>query len=214
MGVGTIRLGGALGVVSGLAVLPGLFAGSPEIPDENGEVREYVDSGIAHLELLGGAGLLRLVTGLAFLGVLVAVLRSAAGPTGAVYAALSGGLLYLTLASAGIGAEAAVPAAIVQFDDLSIARVAEPMLGLALWLYNFAQAGAAVLMVAVGYVVWRTGVLPKAAAALAVLAVPTVLSPVIGLPAAYAAVAWFVLTGLALLVLPPVVTVARTPAAP
>ncbi|WP_396905362.1 hypothetical protein [Mycolicibacterium phlei] len=212
MGVGTIRCGGALGVVSGLAVLPGLFVGSPEIPDENGEVREYIDDGLAYLEVLGSMGLLRLLTGLAFLGVLIAVLRSVTGATGAVYAALAGGLLYLTLASAGIAAEAAVPTAVAQFDDLSIARVAEPMMGLALWLYNFAQAGAAVLIFGVAYVIWRTGVLPKASAALAVLGVPTLLSPWIGVASAYTTIAWFVLTGLVMLILPPVVRVANGPA--
>lgn len=68
-------------------------------------------------------------------------------------------------------------------------------LGLAVWLYHFSQIGSSALIFATAYVVWRTGVLPKWSTALAVLGVPSLLH------------VWIGLTGLLLLVLPPVVHV-------
>ena len=121
---------------------------------------------IAHRH--GTLPLLHLLFGLLFIGVLCSMLRSAAGPTGAVYTAVIGGAVFLALTAAGLAAEVAVPAAIVRFDDVTVTDYAQPYLGLAVWLYHYSHIGSAALIFATAYIVWRTGVLPRWSAALAV----------------------------------------------
>ena len=112
----------------------------------------------------GTLPLLHLLFGLVFLGVLVSVLRSAAGPTGAVYIALLGGAVFLALTAAGLAAEVAIPAAIVRFNDATVGDYSQPFLGLAVWLYHYSHIGSAALIFATAYIVWRTGVLPNVGA--------------------------------------------------
>nr|WP_090343899.1 hypothetical protein [Mycolicibacterium malmesburyense]CRL75113.1 hypothetical protein CPGR_03427 [Mycolicibacterium malmesburyense] len=207
MGSGTIRLGGLLGVASAGTAVPAYLVGSPETPKAAGAVAAYFDRAATFLTLNGALPLLHLLFGLLFVGVLVSVLRSAAGPTGAVYTAAIGGTVFLALTAAGLAAEVAVPAAIVRFDDLTVTSYSQPFLGLAVWLYHYSHIGSAALIFATAYIVWRTGVLPKWSAALAVLGVPALLHTWIGLPGAYSVVVWVALTGLIMLAIPPVVRV-------
>jgi hypothetical protein len=207
MGNGTIRLGGLFGVASAVAVIPAYLAGSPESPKSSSDARAYFDSAASFLTANGTLPLLHLLFGLAFLGVLVSVLRSAAGPTGAVYVALTSGAVFFALTAAGLAAEVAVPAAIDRFGDATVTAYSEPFLGLAIWLYHYSQIGSAALIFATAYVVWRTEVLPKWSAVLAVLGVMPLMHTWVGLPAAYSTVAWFALTGLLMLAIPPVVQV-------
>jgi hypothetical protein len=207
MGSGTIRVGGLFGVVSAATIIPAYLAGSPEAPDTPSDAHAYFDSAASFLTANGTLPLLHLLFGLLFLGVLVSVLRSAAGPTGAVYTAVIGGAVFLALTAAGLAAEVAVPAAIVRFDDVTVTDYSQPFLGLAVWLYHYSQIGSAAVIFATAYVVWHTGVLPKWSAALAVLGVPALLHTWIGLPGAYSTVAWIGLTGLLMLAIPPVVQV-------
>lgn len=207
MGSGTIRLGGLFGVACAGAAIPAYLVGSPETPGDTGAVDAYFDSAATFLTLNGTLPLLHLLFGLLFLGVLVSMLRSASGPTGAVYTAAIGGTVFLALTAAGLAAEVAVPAAIVRFDDLTVTSYSQPFLGLAVWLYHYSHIGSAALIFATAYIVWRTGVLPKWSAALGVLGVPALLHTWIGLPGAYCVVAWIALTGLAMLAIPPVVRV-------
>lgn len=207
MGSGTIRLGGLLGIASAVAVVPAYLAGSPEAPDRPADARAYFDSAAAFLTANGTLPLLHLLFGLLFIGVLCSMLRSAAGPTGAVYTAVIGGAVFLALTAAGLAAEVAVPAAIVRFDDVTVTDYAQPYLGLAVWLYHYSHIGSAALIFATAYIVWRTGVLPRWSAALAVLGVPALLHTWIGLPGAYSVIVWMGLTGLLMLAIPPVVRV-------
>jgi hypothetical protein len=205
MGSGTIRLGGLFGIASAVAVIPAYLVGSPEVPDDPSEVRSYFDSAASFLTANGTLPLLHLLFGLVCLGVLVSVLRPAAGPTGAVYIALIGGAVFLALTAAGLAAEVAVPAAIVRFDDVTLTDYSQPFLGFVVWLYHYSQIGSAALIFATAYIVWRTGVLPKLSAALAVLGVLPLLHTWVGLPGAYSTIAWLGLTGLLMLAIPPVV---------
>ncbi|MGV0792443.1 hypothetical protein [Mycolicibacterium sp. XJ1819] len=207
MGSGTIRIGGLCGVAAAGALIPALVAGSPEHPRAPGDAHRYFDDAAAFLTANGTLALLHVLFALLFVGVLVAMLRTASGVTGAAYVALLGGALYLALTSAGLAAEVAVPAAIVQFGDVTVTEYAQPFLGLALWLYTCGYLGSAALIFATAYIVWRTGVLPKWSAALAVLGVPALLQTWIGLPTAYCVLAWMALTGLTMLAIPPVVRV-------
>jgi hypothetical protein len=141
------------------------------------------------------------------LGVLISVLRSAAGPTGAVYVALIGGAVFIALTATGLAAEVAVPAAIVRFDDVTVADHSQPFLGLAVWLYHYSHIGSAALIFATAYIVWRTGVLPKLSAALAVLGVAPLLHTWVGVWGAYSMIMWIGLTSVLMLAIPPVVQV-------
>lgn len=207
MGSGTIRLGGVFGLACAATIVPAYVVGSPEQPDSPNDVKAYFDSAASFLTANGTLPLLYLLFGILFLGVLISVLRSAAGPNGAVYAALIGGSASLILVTAGLAAEVAVPAAIVRFGNVSVTEYSQPFLGLSVWLYHYGQIGSAVLIFATAYVVWRTEVLPKWSAALAVLGVPALLHTWIGLPSAYCVIAWIALTGLLMLAIPPVVRV-------
>ncbi|MFV9636397.1 hypothetical protein [Mycobacterium neumannii] len=207
MGSGTIRLGGLLGVACAGVVVPAYLVGSPEMPKDADGVDAHFDSAATFLTLNGTLPLLHLLFGLLFLGVLVSMLRSAAGPTGAVYTAAIGGTVFLALTAAGLAAEVAVPAAIVRFDDLTVTSYSQPFLGMAVWLYHYSHIGSAALIFTTAYIVWRTGVLPKWSAALAVLGIPALLHTWTGLPGAYSVVVWIALTGLVMLAIPPVVRV-------
>lgn len=125
-----------------------------------------------------------------------------------MYVVLLGGGVFFALTAAGLAAEVAVPQAIVRFQDTSLTEYSQPFLGLTVWLYHFSQIGSAAMIFATAYLVWRIGVFPKWSAALAVLGVPSLLHMWIGLPGAYTTIAWLGLTGLLLLVLPPVLDIA------
>ncbi|MGE2689949.1 hypothetical protein [Mycolicibacterium pulveris] len=205
MGTGTIRIGGLCAIASAAAIVPAYLAGSPDQPDAPGGVQSYVEGTASFVTANGVLPLLHILFGMLFLGVLTATLRTAAGPTGAVYTALIGGTVFLALTAAGLAAEVAVPAALMQFDDVTATGASQPVLGLSMWLYHYSQLGAGAMIFATAYVIWRTGVLPKWSAALAVLGVPALLHTWVGLPGAYSTAAWFALTGLLMLALPPVV---------
>lgn len=209
MGSGTTRIGGLFGVASAASVVPAYLVGSPEVPNGPEDARRYFDGASAFLAANGTLPLLHLLFGLLFLGVLVSVLRAAAGPTGAVYVALGGGVVFLALTAAGLAAEVAVPAAIVKFGDVTVTDFAQPFLSLAVWLYHYSQIGSAAMIFATAYVVWRTSVLPRWSALLGVLGIPALLHLWIGVPSAYTTIAWIGLTGLLMLILPPIVHVAK-----
>ena len=207
MGSGAIRIGGLCGIVSALTILPAYNIGSPEKPRDPADVQGYYESAASFLTFNGDLPLLHILFGLIFVGVLATILRHASGSSFAGYIAVVGGAVFLALTAAGLAAEIAVPAAIVRFDDLTAIAYTRPFLMMSLWLYHFSQLGSAALIFATSYVVWRTGVLPKWSAALAVLGVLPLLHTWVGLPAAYSTVAWVGLMGLVMLAIPPVVRV-------
>ena len=185
----TIRFGGAFGVICALAMIPAYF------------VRTH-DSSAMFATANGMVPLLHILFGLAFLGVLVAMLRGAAGPTAGVYTALAGGVLFFTLTAGGFAAEVAYPAAVVRFGDATITEFNEPLLTLATWLYHFCQIGAVAMIFATSVIVWRTGVLPRWTAAGVVLGFLPLVNAWIPLPAALSSLVWIFLIGLVMLVAP------------
>ncbi|MDT5015547.1 MAG: hypothetical protein QOD39_1707 [Mycobacterium sp.] len=207
MGSGAIRIGGLCGIVAAATILPAYNIGSPEKPRNPADVQGYHDSAASFLTFNGELPLLHILFGLIFVGVLVTMLRQASGSSFAGYIAVIGGAVFLALTAAGLAAEIAVPAAIVKFDDLSVVAYSGPFLMMSLWLYHFSQLGSAALIFATAFIVWRTGVLPKWSAVLAVLGVLPLLHTCVGLPAAYSTVAWVALTSLVMLAIPPVVKV-------
>ncbi len=207
MGSGTIRLGGLFGVAAAAAIIPAYLAGSPETSKDGGDAQGYFDDAATFLTANGTLAALHLLFAVLFIGVLVATLRAAAGVTPAVYIAVIGGAMFLSLTAAGLAAEVAVPDAIVRFDDVTLTDYSEPFLGMTVWLYHYSHIGSAALIFATAYIVWHTGVLPKWSAVLGVLGVPALLHIWLGLPSAYAVVAWMGLSGFLMLAIPPVVRV-------
>lgn len=165
------RIGGLCGIAAALVIIPAYVVGSPEAPKSCGDVQSYYDRASSFLLANGTLPLLHLLFGLVFLGALVALLRAAAGPATDVYVTLAGGAVVLALTAAGLAAEVAIPAAIVQFNDVTVTAYSRPFLALSFWLYHFSQIGSAAMIFATAVVVWRTAVLPRWTAALAILGV-------------------------------------------
>jgi hypothetical protein len=207
MGSGTIRLGGGFGLVAAVAMIPAYLVGTPDVPRTPEEAVEYYESGSSFVTANGIVPLLHILFGLVFVAVLTSMLRSACGPNSEVYAALAGGVTFMALTAAGFAAEVAYPAAIVRFGDVTVTEFTQPLLALAVWLYHYCQIGAAVMIFAASFAIWRTGVLPKWWAAGAVLGVLPLLHTWIPLPAALSSLAWLAITGLIMLTIPPVVRV-------
>ena len=124
----TTRLGGLCGLVAVLAVIPGYVVGLPDTPETPAEAASYPGAASSFITANGVLPMLHILLGLVFLGVLVAVLRRAAGPDAAVYIAMIGGTLWLVLVAVGIAAEVAYPAAIVRFGDVTVAEFTRPVL--------------------------------------------------------------------------------------
>lgn len=185
----TIRFGGAFGAICALAMIPGYALGRR-------------DSTSAIVTANGIVPLLHILFGLAFLGVLVALLRHAVGPTAAVYMALAGGVLFFTLTAGGFAAEVAYPAAVVHFGDATVTEFNEPLLTLATWLYLYCQIGAVAMIFATSLVIWQSGVLPRWSAAGAVFGFLPLVHAWIPLPAAMSSLVWIFLIGLVMLVAP------------
>ncbi|HEY2206039.1 MAG TPA: hypothetical protein VGH99_16320 [Pseudonocardia sp.] len=202
-GATSTRIGGLCGLVAAVVVIPAYLVGTPESPRTPVEATRYYDSGSWFVTANGVLPLLHILFGLLFLGVLVAVLRAASGPAGAVYVALAGGALYLGLGAAGFAAEVAVPATLLRFGDVTVTGFSQPLLTLSVWLYHYSQVGAAAMIFASSVVIWRTGVLPKWTAAGAVLGVLPLLHTWAGLSAAVGSLIWIAGIGLVLLAVAP-----------
>lgn len=145
----TRRIGGALGIVAALAMIPAYVVGSPEVPASTDEAAEYYEQAALFVSANGWLPVVHLLGVMLFLGVLAAVLRSAApGAVALRTAAIGGGYVWMALTAAGFAAEVAYPAATLRFEDLTeVGFLAPLMLTLASWLYHFCQVAAAVMMI-------------------------------------------------------------------
>ncbi len=197
------RIGGSSGVIAALVVIPAYLIGSPDAPSTPDEAIGYYASVSSFVTLNGSLPLLHLLFGLVFLGVLVSVLRAASGPTGAVYTALAGGVIYLVLGGAGFAAEVAYPSALLRFGAVAGPGIAQPFLALSVWMYHYSQIGGAVLILATSLAIWQTRVLPAWAAFAGVLGVLPLLHLWLPLTAAFGTLIWIALIGLVLVVVPP-----------
>lgn len=194
------KIGGVCGVLAAVAMIPAYVVGTPDQPRTPEEAAGYYESASWFVTANGALPMLHVLLGLVFLGVLVHVLRQAAGPSGAVYLALAGGGLFFALTSVGFAAEVAYPAAVVRFGDLLLPELAQPLLALSVWSYHYAQVGAAAMIFATSLVVWRTRVLPPWVAGAAVLGVLPLLHLWLPLVGALSSLLWFAVLGVALIV--------------
>ncbi len=137
-----------------------------------------------------------------FLGGLVSLLRDAGDRYAAgAWTALAGGVTFIVLTSAGFAAEVLAPAMVLRFGlDGPNVETAMASLTLAVWLYHYCQAGAAVMITATSLVAAQSGLLPRWVVLLgAVAAVLTLLHTWITLVAAFAGLVWIVLISLLLI---------------
>ncbi|HUO39966.1 MAG TPA: hypothetical protein VMU34_19950, partial [Mycobacterium sp.] len=104
MNTTAVRLGGLSGVIATLVMIPAFIVGFPNQPQTAEQAHHYYDSAAAFVTANGVLPLLHILFGLAFLAVLVALLRGAAGPTPEVYLTLAGGVVFFTLSAAGFAA--------------------------------------------------------------------------------------------------------------
>lgn len=161
------RLGGICGILFVILLIPGLFAVRPDVPDGSSSSRQVLDyfNDVRDVLIIGN-GLSFIFAAfffLWFLGVLHGVLRRAEGEeTGLSSVALAGGLVFVTLETAGAAVEILHPAAVSRFEnfrpDAQLAFMSQVLSG---WLYSFAWVGMSVLLGATSVVALRTGFLPK-----------------------------------------------------
>ncbi len=148
----TRRIGGVIGIVAALAMIPAYVVGSPEVPASTDEAADYYEQAALFISANGWLPIVHLLGVIFLLGVLAAVFRAASPGSIAIRtAALVGGTVWITLTAAGWAAEVAYPAALMRFPELADAGFLAPLtLTLASWLYHFCQVGAAALMIGTG----------------------------------------------------------------
>lgn len=158
-----IRIGGLCGFAAALVMIPAYVVGSPDAPKSASEAERYYESNSTFVTANGVFPILHLLFFVVFLGALISLLRRAEnGRSGFAIAALAGGVIFVTLQSAGWAAEVAYPAALVRFEELPLGSGVSPvLLSLSAWLYHYCQVGAAVLIFATSAIIWRTEVLPR-----------------------------------------------------
>ncbi len=197
-----VRIGGLLGIVSALVLIPAFVAGFPDQPRTAEQVIDYYENGSSFVTANGAVPLLHILFGLAFLSVLMALLRRAAGPSPGVYMTLAGGVVFFALSAAGFAAEIAYPAALTRFGEVMGTEFTAPLLTLSAWLYHYCQIGASAMIFAASVVIGRTGALPKWTAIGAILGVLPLVHTWIPLPGTISTLMWIALIGVVMLVAP------------
>jgi hypothetical protein len=204
----TRRLGGLLGIVAGLSMIPSVVVGTPGTPTSTAAAAAYYEDAALFLSLNGWLPVLHLLTGMLFLGALASVFSNSAPRSTALRtAAIGGGFVGLTLSAAGLAAEIAYPVGIIRFPELAEAEFLAPlMLSLATWLYHFCQVGNAVLMIGTAVIAFTSGALPKWFAYVTIpFIVVALLHTWVPLPwlTGSGAIIWMALVGVVLLVSTP-----------
>ncbi|MFC0447659.1 hypothetical protein [Rhodococcus jostii] len=195
-----VRIGGALGVLSALVMIPAYVVGTPDRPIDTTEAERYYSSYSGFVTANGVVPILHVLFFLFFLGALAGLLRRADGDrTGLASTALAGGIVFVALTAAGFTAEVAYPATLVRFDELPFDdQIAPLLLTIASWFYHYCQVGTAVMIFATSLVVWRTGVLPRWTLVGAILGVVALLHTWFPLTAALSGLVWIGVIGLVL----------------
>lgn len=160
------RLGGISGLLYVILFIPAYIVGTPDAPDpasnEQG-VAAYFDEVATFLFFNGTLSIFAAFFFVWFLGALHGILRSAEEEAGWFSSvALAGGVVFVTLAWAGVAVEISYPATLGRFLDFEPdAQLVFLTLALATWLYHFCQLGTAAMVSATSLVALETGVLPR-----------------------------------------------------
>lgn len=197
----TVRFGGAFGVVCAVTMLPRALVAVFGGQSNAFSAHDYFADTSQFVSPTSVIPMLHILFGLAFLGVLVAMLREASGPTPGVYTTLAGGVVFLALTAGSFAAEVAYPMAAGRYGAAPM-ELSEPLAVVAVWLYHFCQIGAAAMIFATSAVVWRTGVLPRWTAAAGLLGVLLLVPTGIPVPGGLPSLVWMLLIGVVMLVAP------------
>ncbi len=195
-------VGGLLGLVAVAAAVPAYLVGSPETPSSPEQADAYYSAAETFVLLNGVVPILHVVTFLLFVAALATVIGTAGNRAfGARAAVLGGGIALASLTAAGFAAEVVYPATAAKAGDLDFGGVPLIMLTLAVWLYHFAQAAGAVMMLGVAVASLRTGVFPKWFGWLSVVFAVIALSHTwTGIWAAWAGLLWILLVSVLIMV--------------
>ncbi len=164
-----VRLGGIVGLLAVVVMIPAYLVGYPDAPGSPEEASAYFGAGQGTFVFFNGVlPLFHVFFFILFLGVLYGVLRGAGddargvGGVGLPAAALAGGIVFAALSAAGFAVEILFPAALQRFGvfepDAAFVLVS---LTLSSWLYHFCQVGASAMVLATSLVGLETGVLPR-----------------------------------------------------
>lgn len=162
-----IRFGGICGILYVLLFIPAYVVGYPDAARPTTSVEtvfEYFDAGLSTFLFFNGTlSIFAAFFFVWFLGVLHGLLRRSEGEEGGLSsAALAGGVMFVTLAWAGVALEISIPATLGRFPSFDEdAQLVFFSLALASWLYHFCQIGTAVLVSATSLIALGTGVLPR-----------------------------------------------------
>lgn len=153
---------GLLGLAAVAAAVPAYLVGSPEIPSNAEQAQAYYSAAETFVLLNGVIPILHVVTFLLFLAGLATVIGAAGNRAfGGRAAVLAGGTGLAVLTAAGFAVEIVYPATAAKFTDVELGDGLPLItLTLAVWLYHFAQAAGAVMMLGVAVVTLRTKVFP------------------------------------------------------
>ena len=160
-------MGGICGLLYVLLMVPAYVVGYPDAPTAGSSARDVVgyfgDSPGTFVLANGTLTIFSSFLFVWFLGALHGLLRRAEGEEGGLsFAALSGGTMFVVLASAGYAAEIIYPATLLRFENfVPDVQPAFSSLVLSAWLYHFCQVGTSVMAVATSLVALATGVLPR-----------------------------------------------------
>jgi len=162
----TARLGGISGLLYVVLFIPAYVVGYPDALDRTSNeqgVSAYFDEVGTFLFFNGTLSIFAAFFFIWFLGALHGILRSAEEEAGWFSSvALAGGVVFVTLAWAGVAVEIAYPATLGRFADFDPdAQLVFVTLALASWLYHFCQLGMAALVSATSVIALETRVLPR-----------------------------------------------------
>ena len=162
-GRAAVRFGGISGILYVVLFIPAYVVGYPDAPTSTSNGFEYFNAGqTAFLFFNGILPIFAVFFFLWFLGILHGLLRRAEGEgVGLSSAALAGGVMFATLAWAGVAVEISHPATLARFANFQQnAQLVFLSLALSSWLYHFCQIGTAVLVSATSLMALRTNILP------------------------------------------------------
>lgn len=194
---------GVLGIVAVAAAVPAYLVGSPEVPSSPEQAQAYYSAAETFVLLNGVIPIAHVVTFLLFLAGLATVIGAAGSRAfGARAAVLAGGTGLAVLTAAGFVAEIVYPAAVTRAPDVDFGSGLPVLtLTMAAWLYHFAQAAGAVMMIGVAVATIRTGIFPAwfgwLSLAFAVVALTHTWS---GIWAAWAGLVWILLLSVLIMV--------------
>ena len=154
------RWGGVCGIIAALVLIPAYFAGIPDVPFHNLDA-SYIVNARSFVWWNAAPNVVFVLAVVPFLAVLWSRVR-ATGAQIVSSVAITGGTLWVGLASAGVCSEIAFTAASLRFPGTILDRdVLVVFLTMSSWLFSFGQVGLALLIVSTAICAWRFKTFPQ-----------------------------------------------------